>query len=618
MRSYESGVDAISDSVYIDTEAAGKMNRHNNTMEEESIRIRGPAMDESIHLTTTSNHGAGAARLKATLKDAMGERSVRFSHDDDDGGEKEDAIGVSASRVSFLKEKLKSSFHGDASFQRSWGDGLKNDLSSSSNNSNSEGSDSDNEESDGLGQLPTAMDASENLRERARRESVSFNMSFMSLGMDNSTGGKNAKVDEAALRLMGRINSRREGSNKTATAGRQLASGRGSIFVIADEKFSNTKVVRARLDKAARKLQRFFRRSMLYTRRYNKERIYLQEELADTENRRCEEMSDIQKWIKEEKEQFRVELEREESANQISQEEWDSYDREQEELRQQVAEVKADNKAIKKEGKALIRENDQLELEARNPEREADRKHLEKKVKKLTTDIEDWERILARYTNDIAEGSEKIDFISEKRKAKRADRKKIEKTIKKIVALLEENQAEENPKLFAKVLKLKLKREQKIQLLKQQTAQGMFLEEDQSKQEQAESIEGSALKQRKTKKGKAGELPALTAMNSSDRNQPEATPVETEETLQEEVRKRKKKEKKEKKKREEKRKQQEELDAQKHEEVDATLMMIYAIEEKKRRAEASKQDHIRENASDVANLGRKNRQESALMSLITN
>ena len=615
MRSYES-VDA-SDSVYINKEATGKMNCHNETMVEESICIGGPAMDESIHLTSTSNHGTGAARLKATLKAAMGDRSVRFSDDDEDDEEgKEDAMGVSATRVSFLKEKLKSSFHSDASFQTSWAVGMKNDLSSSNNNSHSEGNDSDNEESDGLGQLPSAMDASENLRARARRESVSFNMSFMSLGMDSSTGSTNAKVDEAALRLMGRINSRRNGNIKAPTAGRQRASGGGSIFVIADEKFSNTKVVRARLDKAARKLQRFFRRSILYTRRYNQDRIYLQGELEDTENRRCEELSDIQKWIQEEKDQFRMELDRDENANQISQEEWDAYDREQEELRQQVAEVKADNKAIKKEGKALIRENDQLELEEANPEREAERKCLEKQIKKLIKDNEDWERILARYTSDLAGGNEKIDFITEKRKAKRADRKKIEKTIKKIVGLLEENQAEGNPKLLAKVLKLKLKREQKIQLLKQKTAQGLFLEEDQSRQEHTAS-EGPALEQRKSKKVKAEELPALTAMDSIDRNQPETIAEETQDALHEEARKRKKKEKKEKKKRQEKKNQQEELEAQKKEEGDAALMMIYAIEEKKWLAEASKKEAMLAKASEVANLGGKNRHESALMSLIT-
>ena len=583
-------------------------------MEEESIRIGPDSMeDESIHVT--SNHdGSGSGGSSKTSLTAAGHKSVSFAAGTRSSPDNKKV--VSPNRVAFLRKKLQDSFQGDASFQKSWGGALNlaasaamNDSSNISNSSSSDDSDEDSfGAEDAIRSLPMANDASENFRARARRESVSFNMSFMNIGLD-LPDDLNGDDDD---RLMGNNSRRRNGNSSNVPDGRrqQVASARGSIFVIADEKFANTRVVQVRLEKAAKKLQRFLRRSLLVLHHYNKERIYLQGELEDTEHRRKEELSDIRKWIQEEQDQFRLELELE---NQISPEDWDAYQREQDELRQQVAEVKADNKAIKEEGKALLRENDQLKTV--DPEREAERARLEKEVEKLTKDIEDWERIQSHYGSAVAEANKKMEIMAEKRKAKRAERKKIEKTIKKIVVLLEEQQAEENPKLLAKVIKLKTKRELKIHKLKEQTAQGQIQIPQAPTQEQGAAPEAPRRKQRKSKKSQVDEgLPELETMNTTQ-NQPAA---ETQDQSQEDTRKASKKEskkdKKKKKKDKDKDKWEEELELQRKKvEGDATLMMIYAAEQKKKEQKAASKQEMLE----VAKVGSENRRASALMSLIT-
>jgi len=614
------------------------------------------SIDESIHLnnlTGDSLHGISP----------MNNKSVRFANNDDASPT---VAGVSPGRVRELKQKLQDSFRGDASLQRSWGGSFNtNNLAAAMRSSGNDLSDSYSEDDfdDSFGvdgnvmrSMMPSMDDSENLRAKARRGSVSFNMSFVNIGaeMDDLSAKVNRK-------LMGSSSSRYNSdsmatSGRMSSSGRTRASGRGSIFVIADEKFAQTRVVQARLEKAARKIQRFLRQSMLVLAKYNKERIYLEGELEDTENRRREELSDVAAWIKEEQEQFKMEMEQKYHVDEIPQEQWDAYKKEEKDLKLQVLQLRTDNKEIKKLGRDLIHKNEQLELDINDKERESERGPLEQAVKKLENDIEDWERIQSRYQGYIEEVNAKIEILTERRKTKRGDRKKIEKCIKKIVQMLEKN-VDENPKLLAKVVKLKTKREQKMQLLKEQTVSGLWVVEDDYHFQQLEQklneqeIASHQRKQRISVKREAkyseDDVPELENMDwkkneetkqlmpvekvSTDPPKNEASPDSPVTPKKKDKHKKKLKDvvlhvmddcKKDEERPEDKKKGKKQkskmlksmvdtLKSQREKaDGDQTLMMIYAAEQLKKQEEAEKQAELEKQA-------RVEKNASALMSLIT-
>ncbi|CAB9527213.1 unknown protein [Seminavis robusta] len=114
------------------------------------------------------------------------------------------------------------------------------------------------------------------LRESFSRSSSAFNLMDESWGgaleeLDMSSSSEESDDDDDDDPLITQPKGRRrqydDGLDKSAVSlggsSRRRNTGRGSIFVIADEKFGMTKVVQSRLEKAAKKIQRFLRRSLL-------------------------------------------------------------------------------------------------------------------------------------------------------------------------------------------------------------------------------------------------------------------------------------------------------------------------------------------------------------------
>lgn len=415
-------------------------------------------------------------------------RSVSFATGAsfDDGERSPSRRGRGNSRLSQVKARLRGSVKtsvGD--MDASWGGSLMTDLSMSS---------SEYSDEDSLGDF--ALDSRTNFRAKAQ-QSISFNMSFMQLGEEQPAPPCN----------------RSDASNRRRSqhTGRKH-TGRGSIFVIADPKFAQTKVVQRRLEKAATKLQLFFRRCLLILRHYSDEREYLQSEFKDIESRRLEELADVKRFIEEEKEQVRLELEQEWNANKLSPEEWESFNKEMEDTKEEIASIKIKNEQLKKDCKELQHENNQLSIV--EVWRRKCIRSKEMQVQKLEQDNTELSSVSNTYEKAIDKAKCKLDEIAESRKVKRAHRKRIEKTITKVVKLLESSQqAEENTKLVEKVHKLKIKGEKKLKKLKAKTAQSLSAnieekEEGQQLQRKEKCKSSRSKDRRRSKKQPKDEDPA--------------------------------------------------------------------------------------------------------------
>lgn len=336
----------------------------------------------------------------------------------------------------------------------SWGGTLGMSMSSSS----SDDDDDHSEGEDSLGDLVPDMDESKVFRTKAQ-QSLSFSMSFMNVGLldddDDCLDASSARGMNESCRRSGR----RRPSKRT---------GRGSIFVIADAKFSQTQVVQTKLEKSAIKLQVFFRRCLLILRQYRDDFQYLKDELEDIESRRVEELDDVQRYIEEEKEQFRMQLEEEYNEGLMTPEEWEIYHNEKNGTQRAIDVLKKENKKLKKDCKELLHANNQLAIV--DPEREGETRSLEIQIQKLELDERDWRNIKGTYEVAVTEASRKLGILTENQRIKRKHRKKMERAINRVIDLLEESKSEENAKLLEKVEKLKCKREKKMKKLKAKTA----------------------------------------------------------------------------------------------------------------------------------------------------
>jgi len=511
--------------------------------------MNGLGMDSSLHITQEGSFVATKEK-----DPGMNDRSVRFATGTAFESSPKRNTGMGGSgRVASIKAKLRSSFSasnsslrdgessikesGQDSFNRSWGGALTNldeigDLSDSDEEGNS-GEDDDSFGAAELGDLADTgndMDASENFRARAR-QSISFNMSFMNVAED-----VNDEYDEKMKAMNDKSTA------KLGASSRRRQTGRGSIFIIADEKFGQTKVVQKRLEKAALKIQAFLRRSLLVLRHFNAEKDYLLDEIRDTESRRVEELAAVPAFIEEEKEQIRMELEQEYNPIKMTPEEWDAYLKEADEMRAQIAQLKEENNTFKKDCKELKHENDKLEVI--DPEILLEKFKMEREVRRLEKDIDDWSRIGGRYKESCEQAQQKIDEVTEKRKAKRAERKKTEKTIKKIIKLMEENKPKlpaegdkkkhddavaSHAKLIDKVKKMKSKRDRKIEKLKARTVaeiNGEAIPEEKDDKKQKESDkkkEKDRKSKRKSTKSKDDDMPELGGMDNSLKSKSKST-----------------------------------------------------------------------------------------------
>ena len=405
------------------------------------------------------------------------------------------------SRVAKMKAKFQDSFKTsedmDASWGRSWGGALSlEDFSLSS---------SEDSDEDSLGDF--GMGASVNFRTKAQ-QSMSFNMSFVQIGLDEPANS----MDNSRARASSPKPSKR--------------AGRGSIFLIADEKFAQTKVVQSRLEKAAKKLQRFFRRCLLVLRQYSDEMEYLRSEFADIESRRVEELADVQTFLEEEKEQFRMEMEQEWNANKLAPEAWEAFQKETDDIKEEIVVVRLENEQLKKDCKELQHKNNQLSIG--DPEQEAEIRRLEKEVKNLELDSTECSNFKHMYQTMVEEAARDLAEVAEKRKVKRDHRKRIQKSIAKIIKLMEgSNETEENTKLVEKVKKLKAKREKKMKKLKFKTAQEAQIptfiqidpeqEEEGQKKQRKEKRKGSKSKKgRRSKKLSENDTPSLDPATDAD------------------------------------------------------------------------------------------------------
>ncbi|CAB9511607.1 MAP kinase-activated protein kinase 2 (Fragment) [Seminavis robusta] len=226
---------------------------------------------------------------------------------------------------------------------------------------------------------------------------------------------------------------------------------------------TNNKLLQRQYDRAALKLQTFFKHVLHHTRSYQVERKYLKASLKDAKRRRREELKDIQTFVEMEKEQFRLELLAEDDE-QDDNPEWQQRQATMKALRKEIHSIKTDNIQLRIDSVALEQETERIRIESQNP----DRIRLLKQIQHLEKDQTDWTQLSEHYQTKLQSTQDKVDAVTNHFFAQKQQRKRVVKRIKQVVARINEEP------LVALVQKHKTSRDKKYDKIKAARSNGEF------------------------------------------------------------------------------------------------------------------------------------------------
>eukprot|EP00797_Seminavis_robusta_P024740 Sro41_g025360.2 (735) ;mRNA; f:144524-146728 len=155
-------------------------------------------------------------------------------------------------------------------------------------------------------------------------------------------------------------------------------TGRGCLFVVADDRLGKTKVIQSKLNKAAKKIQRFFRYSMAILVLHGDELQYWRQCIDDCERRRQEELIQLQHMVEIQKHQFQVELERE-TSHKLEKDLEETQDVLTQHQREWTLE-KEEHETLRADISKITHENLLLKAQVNDPVQADKKKDLEEKI----------------------------------------------------------------------------------------------------------------------------------------------------------------------------------------------------------------------------------------------